>query len=275
MALLALGAGSAASAEGRRFAWLAPEAAPEALAARFAVPAGYRRVPAAPGSFAAWLRGLPLRPAGARVHLYDGREKARQDLHAAVIDIDVGRRDLQQCADAVIRLRAEYLYAAGRAGTIHFDFTSGDRADFARWARGWRPLVTGNRVAWRRSGARGAGHGALMRYLATVFAYAGTHSLARELVPVADRDEIAIGDVFVQGGFPGHAAIVVDLAEAPGRGAKLFLLAQGFMPAQELYVLRNPRAPALDPWYALTPEPVLETPEWRFRWRQLSRFPDG
>jgi hypothetical protein len=40
------------------------------------------------------------------VLLYNGAPKFRQDVHAAVIDIDVGTRDLQQCADATMRLRA-------------------------------------------------------------------------------------------------------------------------------------------------------------------------
>ncbi len=43
-----------------------------------------------------------------------------------------------------------------------------------------------------------------------VFAYAGTLSLYEELesVPIKDMD---IGDIFVQGGSPGHAVIVVDM----------------------------------------------------------------
>src|SRR5688572_1539054 len=55
---------------------------------RFAPPAGFRRVAAAPGSFAAFLRALPLRPAGAPVRLHDGRLKRNQAVHAAVVDID-------------------------------------------------------------------------------------------------------------------------------------------------------------------------------------------
>ena len=51
-------------------------------------------------------------------------------------------------------------------------------------------------------------------------------------------ENIEIGDVFIQGGFPGHAIIVVDLAENEV-GEKCFLVAQSYMPAQEIHVLKN------------------------------------
>src|ERR1041385_7966294 len=94
----------------------------------FQPPAGFRRPPAEEGGFDAWLRGLPLRCGHPPVHLYDGRLKANQEAHVAVLDVDVGDKDLQQCADAVIRLRAEYLYACGHEDAITFRFTSGDPA---------------------------------------------------------------------------------------------------------------------------------------------------
>src|SRR5262249_29584897 len=143
-AVLLLAAGAVAGATvaraeaARGYSWAyAPGA--DTIAMRFAPPPGFKRIAVTPGSFADWPRQLPLKPEGAPVLLFDGRRKANQSLHAAVIDIDVGKRDLQQCADAVIRLRAEYLYAGGAAdrARIAFNFTSGDRVAFARWAEGW------------------------------------------------------------------------------------------------------------------------------------------
>ena len=98
---------------------------------------------AAPESFASWLRGLPLKPEGSPVKLYNGRDKARQDVHAAVIDIDVGSRDLQQCADAVMRLRAEWQFSNGHKNEIAFNFSDGGRVPFSRYAKGERPDATG------------------------------------------------------------------------------------------------------------------------------------
>ena len=86
------------------------------LTARIRPPAGFLRSQVEVGDFADWLQRLPLKPAGTPVKLFDGRLSPNQDNHAAVIDIDVGTRDLMQCADAVIRLRAEYLYSVGRYG---------------------------------------------------------------------------------------------------------------------------------------------------------------
>lgn len=258
---------AARAAETRGYSWAyAPGA--DTIASRLAPPPGYSRVAVAPGSFAAWLRYLPLKPEGAPVLHFDGKPKPNQNLHAAVIDIDVGRRDLQQCADAVIRLRAEYLYAGGPAerATIAFNFTSGDRVSFARWARGWRPVVSANRVSWQRSGAQGDGRAQFAAYLERIFTYAGSKSLERELVPVGARPVMG-GDVFVQGGFPGHAVIVVDAAEDPN-GRRVMLLAQSYMPAQSIHVLKNPAGGV---WYdAAAGDP--QTPEWKFQAGQARRF---
>jgi len=110
------------------------------------------------------------------------------------------------------------------------------------------------------------------RYLANLFVYAGSHSLERELSP-RPLDEIKIGDVFVQGGFPGHAALVVDLARHEESGETIFLLAQSYMPAQEMHVLKNPNDAGLSPWYRLPTGSDLVTPEWTFLATHLRSFP--
>ena len=110
-------------------------------------PPGYERTAADDDSFAGWLRGLPLEDGCPALRLYDGRTIARAP-HVAVIRIDIGDRDLMQCADAAIRLRAEYLYAKGEYDAIDFCFTSGDTASFRDWIAGRRPEVNGNDVHW-------------------------------------------------------------------------------------------------------------------------------
>jgi len=242
------------------------------LAARIAPPPGFRRAAAPAGSFTAWLRGLPLRPGRPPVHLYDGRLKGNQEAHYAVVRLDVGPRDLQQCADAVMRLRAEYLHDRGCDADVAFRFTSGDRAAWADWRRGLRPRVSGNRVTWRSTAAADGSYASFRRYLDTVFNYAGSASLAKELTPVADPARVESGDVFIQGGFPGHAVLVADVAE-DGRGRRAFLLVQSYMPAQEVHVLRNPSDPATSPWYPARVSGILATPEWTFRYEDLRRFP--
>ena len=254
------------------YPWLESYSPRDAVVNRIPAPAGCRRVEVEQGSFAYWLRHLPLKRGDPPVRLYDGRLKSNQSVHFAVVDIDVGTRDLQQCADAVIRLRAEYLYSRGDYSAIHFNFTSGHRADFARWIEGYRPVVKGNSVRWVRSAERDASYRSFREYLDKVFEFAGTFSLSRELAPVSDVRDMRIGDVFVQGGFPGHAAIVVDMVECGRAGDRLFVLAQSYMPAQDIYIPRNPTEPALDPWYRLDFGDELKTPEWTFRRRDLRRF---
>lgn len=215
------------------------------------------------------MRQLPLKPEGEPVRLYTGVLKPRQDAHAAVVDIDVGSRDLQQCADAVMRLRAEWLWAVNRRDDIAFNYTGGGRVPFSRWAKGERPSESGK--SWSRKGKPDASYASFRRYMTQVFAYAGTYSLERELKPVALAD-IAIGDVFIKGGFPGHAVIVADMAEHSATGEKRFLLVQSYMPAQDPHILVNPAAPS-SPWYSANFDGPLVTPEWTFPEGSLRRWP--
>ena len=255
------------------YAWLARWNPARAIRSRIAPPRGYQRVPTKPGGFAHWLRHLPLKPGRPAVRLHDGRTKPNQDAHVAVVDLDVGRKDLQQCADTIIRLRAEYLYSHARRDEIRFHFTSGDLAEYAKWAQGYRPVVRGSKVRWSRSGRRGETYQTFRAYLECVFMYAGTLSLSRELRPVTNGADVRIGDVFLRGGSPGHAVIVVDLAAKGAAGGKAFLLAQGFLPAQEMHVLKNPNDAELSPWYPAAFGETLRTPEYTFRRGERMRFP--
>lgn len=257
-----------------RYVWLenASVDSLNTLASRFEVPSGFERVRADSGSFGEWLRFLPLFPEGKKVMLYNGNEKRRKDVHAAVINIDPGKVDLQQCADATMRLRAEYLFSAGRYSSIHFNYTSGDRCDYTEWCNGVQLKVNGNKVTKLNTGRKLDinEYGTLRTFMNNVFTYAGTLSLSKEMSSITP-DSLHIGDVFIQGGSPGHAVIVVDVCSS-SKGEKLFMLAQSYMPAQEIHVLKNFNEPSISPWYRLADNGELITPEWNFRNSDLKRF---
>jgi len=226
-------------------------------------PEGYRRVRLHDTAFGFWLRNCSLLPGERQVLLYNGQPKGNQTVHAAVLGVDVGATDLQQCADAVIRLRAEYLFALGRFNEIVFSLTNGDRVDYLRWRAGQRPRLVRNAVRWATTAAPDTSYHTFRSWLDFIFTYAGTASLSRELHPVRPED-LAPGDVFIKGGFPGHAVIVVDMVQNERTGERLFLLAQSYMPAQQIHILRNPGDTVLSPWYRVEPDRNLETPEWVF-----------
>lgn len=256
-----------------RYAWPESEGRAASLLERVSPPPGFQRVALSDGSFAAWLRDLPLEPEQAPVHLYDGQRKAVQGIHAAVLAIDTGRRDLQQCADAVMRLRAEYLFASGRADEVCFRAVSGDAMPYASYQRGLRP-PRGRAAPWTAAAEPDASWTGFRTYLDRVFGIANTASLARELEPVADPRQISAGDVYIEGaraGRFGHAVLVLDVAENAA-GERVFLIAQSFMPAQDMHVLRNPNEPELGPWFRAPADGSLETPEWSFPRASLRRF---
>ncbi|PCJ87554.1 MAG: hypothetical protein COA57_04525 [Flavobacteriales bacterium] len=234
-------------------------------------PSGFVRIHVQEGSFSDWLRHLPLKEKYAKVHLYNGDLK-NNDVHVAVIDMDVGKKDLQQCADAVMRLRGEYLYSKDKINEIHFNFTNGDNIPFSKWSSGYKTVVKGNAVSWFREAGNNTSYESFRKYMDNIFMYAGTASLSKELMPVTIK-EMQIGDVLIQGGHPGHAVIVVDMSENKKSGEKLFLLAQSYMPAQEMHILKNFNDSQLSPWYNLSEaNESVETPEWTFSKNDLKRF---
>ncbi|QLG44415.1 DUF4846 domain-containing protein [Costertonia aggregata] len=244
------------------------------IATRFLVPEGFERTKTDSTSFANYLRNLPLKPDGHLVKYYNGQTKPNENVYAAVVNLPIGKRDLHQCADAVMRLRAEYLYEQERYGDIHFNFTNGFKADYATWRKGNRIAVNGNKVKWVARTEVSDSYTNFWKYLEMVFSYAGTASLEKELNAVV-VGKMQIGDVFIRGGFPGHAVIVVDMAKNNKTGESIFLLAQSYMPAQEIQILNNPNNGKSNPWYRVSQiDTELRTPEWVFTKNSLKRFTD-
>ncbi len=239
---------------------------------RLRTPSGFIRTNADFNSFAHYLRHLPLKPHGAIVRLFNGDEKPNHEIYVGVVDLPIGRKNLHQCADAIIRLRAEWLFKKGDFNNIAFNFTNGFRAEYAKWREGNRIVVSGNKVQWVNGTQRSTSYIDFWSYLEMVFTYAGTQSLNAELKSIS-VEEMRIGDIFIQGGSPGHAVIIVDMAQNPQTGEKIFLLAQSYMPAQEIHILTNPNKPNLTPWYNVKENTNLVTPEWTFHIKDLKRFP--
>ena len=253
------------------YPWLVDSNDSNSIENRIPAPDGFHRVEAETGSFTHWLRNLPLKNKDAIVFLYNGKEKSNKVAHHAVVNIDTGDKDLQQCADAIIRLRSEYLFSQNRTDDIRFKFTSGDNASFRKWINGYRPIVNGNNVKWDNINKIDSSYTSFKNYLDIIFMYCGTYSLSKELITVDNISDILPGDIFIQGGFPGHAIIVIDVVE-DNKKNKLFLLGQGFTPAQDIHILKNPNSPVLSPWYNTDFRNVLRTPEWTFFKTDLKRF---
>ncbi|HEX8702413.1 MAG TPA: DUF4846 domain-containing protein [Myxococcaceae bacterium] len=253
-----------------RYPWLTASVRVRPLEAAFPPPPGYTRVEVESGTFGAWLRGLPLRPAGTPVRDFQGGEiLAGDDARlAAVAELDVGTKNLQQCADSIIRLHAEWLWAQGQKDRIRYRFTSGHPASWTQYAAGDRARISGSKVSWVRSAAADSSRASFRAYLDLVFTYAGTLSLQVEKNQPL-RESVRPGDFFVLGGSPGHAVLVLDVAHNEA-GERVALLGQGFIPAQDFHVLSPPGQDG--PWFPLQGEEVA-TPFWKpFPWSSLRRL---
>ena len=214
------------------------------LLSRINVPEGYSRVEVKNDSFADYVRNYPLKESGSPLLLYNGEKKGNQSAHVAIFDLPIENADLQQCADSIMRMYAEYYYQRKEYNKISFHFVDGFEAKFSKWVEGYRISVEG-KTKWVKSTSYDDSYTSFKKFMRMVFAYASTLSMAKESKAI-DMSNLQIGDVFIQGGSPGHVVMVVDVCVNES-GKKAFLLAQGFMPAQEFHIIKNPRHD--DPWY--------------------------
>ena len=173
-----------------------------------------------------------------------------------MLDIDVGDKDLQQCADAAMRLWAEYLYSIKAYNRIYFTaLGSGKPLRFTTWAQRKHSYS----------------YATFRKYLDNVFTYCNSTSMGKEMKPVAPKD-LKVGDcfVYVNERFYGHVVTVVDMA-VNAKGEKIFMVAQSWMPAQQIHIVVD-RA-TNSPWYKLTDNGRYDISGYDMGKENMKRFP--
>lgn len=244
----------------------------EPLSKRATPPAGFKRVKVGKDSYAYWLRHLPLLPKGAKVKDYKGSVlRSSSAVSWAVVDLDVGKRDLQQCIDVLMRLRAEYLWWSGKKDKIAFRYAGGKYVGWKHWRAGLRPKRRRRKTVLERGGRRGSSRKSFRAYLTFMFAMTGTMHHVSE--PRVDFNDMKAGDFFIQPpprpGSLGHAVVILDLARN-SKGEVRALIGEGFTPAQDFHLLK---APDGERWYKLKSGSKVRTPQWSpFKWSDLARF---
>lgn len=194
-------------------------------------PKGFERVAVDAGSIGEYIRRIPLQKRGSHMKYFDGRIAYGQYFGYAVLDIPM-LSSIEQCADAVMRIRAEYLWESGQYGQIHFHSVSGKNQKYGG----------------------GSDRNSFEAYLRKVYGNSNTTSLRREMSPKDIRD-IAPGDVFVyespRPGFYGHAVLVADVARNYRTGQTAVMLAQSSTPALTMHIIRDILHPFHSPWVIL------------------------
>lgn len=195
-------------------------------------PAGFSRVEADAGSYADFLRCLPLKEKGTKIQLFTGGNANYQWLGTAVINNQL-LSNYEQCADVTMRLRAEYLWRQGRYSEICFQDV--------------------NKNEMRYTG--GSSRKAFEKYMRQVYGVCSTYSVFHETKPRSIND-VQSGDVFVyparSGRKYGHAVIVVDVARSKS-GKIAIMCAEGNTPARDQHIVRNLN-PFRNPWFIFDEE---------------------
>ena len=236
--------------------WLNPSGM--TVESRFLPPEGYVRK-TYDDPYTDYMRKLPMLPDGSPVLIYTGEIREYQDTQVGVLNIDVGKRDLQQCSDAAQRLRAEYLYQTGQHEKIHYHFSNGMALPWDKWRAGWRVKKEKNKTWLVKTSSSDNSYQNFRKYLDMLFMYAGVNSVMKES-KVLDIADVRPGDALAA---VGHLIIILDVVEN-AEGKKKLLLAQSYIPAQQIEVLKNPYSH--NPWYdaeSVQKCPFI-TPGWEY-----------
>jgi len=238
---------------------------------RVKTPEGFKRVAYDSSSFQYNIRHQRLKNFGAKVINYDGNPYFYQLGHVGVLDVDVPSNGLQQCADALIRLRSEFLWETNQKNKIGFNFTSGHYCSWQKYAEGYRPKINGNKVSFHKTTSANHSKSNFYKYLNLIYTYSGTMSLYNELKEIDSIEKLQIGDMLIIGGFPGHVVMIADVAKNED-GERLFLLIQGNTPAQSIHLLKNLEDTSISPWYKLELNSEIYVPGFTFTNPKFVRF---
>lgn len=233
--------------------------------------------------YSTWLLDLPLFPDGHETRYYNGSTKYNSGkINVGVVKMDmVGKfitgkeipADLQQCADACMRIWAEYLWKSKQYDKIHFKGGNGFVYEYTKWAAGYRVHFDKNwHATWQKDAQTDYGYTTFRKYLSLVFNYCGTLSISKDMKRVEPND-VRPGDIIIYGGSPGHAVTVMDVLRNKETGKIRVMLSQSYMPAQEIEILASPNDHNA-PWYDIDIEKNhgVETPQWDFNFDNKSCF---
>ena len=241
------------------------------IKSRVNLPEGFNRVTYAKGSFQDYLRNYKLKPYGTKIINYDNSQYYWQKGHIGILDITVPKNGLQQCADALIRIRSEYLWDNNRKDEIGFNFTSGHYCSWKKFAEGYRPIINGNKVTFKKTASVDYTKSNFYKYLNLIYMYSGTLSLSQELEEITEVKDLKIGDMLILGGSPGHIVMLGDEV-INSKGEKLFLLFQGNTPAQSVHLVKNLENINISPWYNLKMNAVIPVSNFTFYNSKFARF---
>ena len=214
----------------------------------FNIPESYKRI--ATTDYHKWLINKEIKIE--EVLTYDGYAiYGLGDYYAAKFDYNIGKRNLHQCADAAMYFRAWYHFDKGNINKIVFTFTDGtvySYSDFLKQKKLNNTFKSFN------------------KYMTIIWSYAGTWSINKYDTKHVSVNNISAGDIFVIGGFPGHAITIVDVIENEC-GDKKIMLSQSFMPAQDHHILINPSNNTV--WFSIDEVPSVG---FSFTENNLKRF---
>lgn len=180
-------------------------------------------------SWESYIKNFPRKPSTV---VKDYRGNVLKTHSLGVLNVRIN--SVQQCADAAIRLRAEYFYSKKEYDKIRFRLTNGYEVPFSKWALGYRLKVNGNRTALvKAKKERNYGRSNFESYLYTIMYYAGSASLYRDLQKVKGLPRI--GDLLIIPGYPGHVVIVMDKKVV--NGTNYYLFANSWIPAQDIEII--------------------------------------
>jgi hypothetical protein len=228
------------------------------------VPDGFSRPVVVKGGYADFLRKLQLKD-DKTVYYYTGQLKLNQQAVYAVLDIPVRNKPLLQCADAVLLIRASWLFSQKKYEQINFVATDGTWLNYSDWCKGVRYILKGNKLLTVKHSGQSVSpelQSNLDRFLQQVYAFCGTASLSKQMKPKSINASPEPGDVFLQPGHPGHVVLVADIAKNI-KGDTIFILLQGFMPAQDIHLIKSFQSPIQQPWQSYAGG-GFQTAEWKF-----------